>query len=213
MVQPRAVRTRQDLIRAAAEAFALRSYHQATIADISEAAGVSPGGLHFHFTNKAAIAEAVEEEAARLLRATCREALSGAYTSLQALVDASHAIAALLSENVVARAGFLLGQEPTRFPKSSLRQEWAECIRLLLRRAIEEGQLSAGVSVRDLHTTVLAATVGFEALGRGDGRWLTRQALTSFWRLLLPRICPPRGADHLDPAGTATRTLADILYP
>ncbi|EST34167.1 hypothetical protein M878_11395 [Streptomyces roseochromogenus subsp. oscitans DS 12.976] len=199
------MRTRQELIRAAAEAFALRSYHQATIADISEAAGVSPGGLHFHFTNKAAIAEAVEDEAAQLLRATCRDARSGAHTSLQALIDASHAIAALLSGNIVARAGLLLGQEPTRSSKLSLHQEWAECIHLLVRRAVEEGQLSSDVSPRDLYTAVLAATVGLEALGRGDGRWLTPQTLASFWRLLLPRICPPHRAVHLNPTGTAAR--------
>ncbi|MEV2214931.1 hypothetical protein AB0H86_26390 [Streptomyces sp. NPDC050997] len=49
----------------------------------------------------------------------------------------------------------------------------------------------------------MAAAVGFEALGRSNDRRLSRQTLTSFWRLLLPRICLPGRACELDPAGTA----------
>lgn len=56
--QDRAVRTRLALIRSAAEQFEARGYVRASLAEISAGAGVSSGALHFHFANKAAVAEA-----------------------------------------------------------------------------------------------------------------------------------------------------------
>ncbi|MFD6492381.1 TetR family transcriptional regulator, partial [Streptomyces sp. NPDC060188] len=53
MKQQRAVRTRDALIRSAAETFESRGYVQAKLAEISSRAGVSAGALHFHFPNKA----------------------------------------------------------------------------------------------------------------------------------------------------------------
>ncbi|MFE6134365.1 TetR family transcriptional regulator, partial [Streptomyces sp. NPDC056437] len=58
--QERAVRTRRALVHSAAEAFQQHGYVQARLAQISADAGVSPGALHFHFENKAALARAVQ---------------------------------------------------------------------------------------------------------------------------------------------------------
>ncbi|NEE26311.1 TetR family transcriptional regulator, partial [Streptomyces sp. SID7982] len=57
--QERATRTRQALIRSAAVVFEQHGYAQARLVLISSGAGVSTGALHFHFENKAAVAEAV----------------------------------------------------------------------------------------------------------------------------------------------------------
>ncbi|WP_159062215.1 TetR family transcriptional regulator, partial [Streptomyces caniscabiei] len=62
--QERAVRTRENLIRSAAEVFDREGYAVASITTISARAGVSNGALHFHFASKAALAEAVAEAAA-----------------------------------------------------------------------------------------------------------------------------------------------------
>ncbi|MFF5310100.1 TetR family transcriptional regulator [Streptomyces massasporeus] len=61
--QDRAVRTRLALIRSAAEQFEARGYFRAGLAEISAGAGVGSGALHFHFANKDAVAEAVEQAA------------------------------------------------------------------------------------------------------------------------------------------------------
>ena len=66
--QERAVRTREKLIRSAAEVFDREGYAVASITTISARAGVSNGALHFHFASKAALAEAVAEAAALRLR-------------------------------------------------------------------------------------------------------------------------------------------------
>ncbi|MFI7354039.1 TetR family transcriptional regulator [Streptomyces avidinii] len=66
--QERAARTREALVRAAAEVFAEEGFATASIASISRRARVSAGGLHFHFASKNALAHAVEDRAERALR-------------------------------------------------------------------------------------------------------------------------------------------------
>lgn len=66
--QERAARTRETLIRAAAEVFSEQGFVTASIAAISRRAGVSAGGLHFHFESKTALARAVEDRASQAVR-------------------------------------------------------------------------------------------------------------------------------------------------
>ncbi|MFJ3927874.1 TetR family transcriptional regulator [Streptomyces sp. NPDC090022] len=66
--QERAARTRESLVRAAAEVFAEEGFVTASIAAISRRAGVSTGGLHFHFESKTVLAGAVEDRAVEALR-------------------------------------------------------------------------------------------------------------------------------------------------
>ncbi|MET9324317.1 helix-turn-helix domain-containing protein [Streptomyces sp. NPDC003038] len=67
VTQERAARTREALVRAAAEVFAGQGFAAASVAVISRRAGVSAGGLHFHFESKTALARAVEDRAALAL--------------------------------------------------------------------------------------------------------------------------------------------------
>jgi AcrR family transcriptional regulator len=178
--QERAARTRRELIRAAAQAFVQRGYLQARLADISASAGVSSGALHFHFENKAALAAAVEAEASVTLRAVARDAYQGRQLALQMLTDVTHALARLLREDQVARSGFQLGCQRAAGPELNLRQEWQGCVQHLLALAASEGTLAEGVVQQDAASTIIGATVGFEALGRDNPEWLSREAITRF---------------------------------
>lgn len=104
--QERAVRTRNALIESAAELFTRDGFELASLAGISSRAGVSNGALHFHFASKAALAAAVGRAAAeRFDRMTSAERPLPQYGgSLQALVDASHALLDGLAHDVVLRA-------------------------------------------------------------------------------------------------------------
>lgn len=66
--QERAVRTREALIRSAAEVFHHEGFTAASLTLISSRAGVSNGALHFHFASKAVLADAVEHAAAGVLQ-------------------------------------------------------------------------------------------------------------------------------------------------
>ncbi|MEU6239216.1 TetR/AcrR family transcriptional regulator [Kitasatospora sp. NPDC047058] len=66
--QKRAAHTRQALLVAAGEEFATEGFDTVSLARIAKRAGVSYGGLHYHFNTKQDLAAAVVAEAATVLR-------------------------------------------------------------------------------------------------------------------------------------------------
>jgi AcrR family transcriptional regulator len=66
--QARAVATRGAILAAAAEEFAARSYHEASLSRILERSKVTKGALYFHFVSKESIALAVVDEMETLCR-------------------------------------------------------------------------------------------------------------------------------------------------
>ncbi|MFJ2963654.1 ScbR family autoregulator-binding transcription factor [Streptomyces collinus] len=200
--QDRAVRTRLALIRSAAAQFEAHGYVRAGLARISAGAGVSSGALHFHFADKAAVAEAVEDAAARALREAAVRGHVGDGCALQRLVDVTHHVARLLCADVVVRAGLRLNVEGAAGRVRDLRREWRECVQGLLAEAERRGELAAGVTPQRTSAVVLAATTGIEVLAREDHEWLARPSLTDLWQLLLPCLAAPRLAGVVDPAGS-----------
>ncbi|MFI0982637.1 ScbR family autoregulator-binding transcription factor [Streptomyces sp. NPDC021093] len=192
--QERAVRTRNSLIRAAAEVFAEEGYVPASLTTISQRAGVSNGALHFHFENKQTLALAVEEEAARALGGITEGATGAEGGVFQELVGATHALMDRLSQDVVVRAGFELGGDRTR-GAGSCRRDWQRWVEEALSRAEREGSLAEGVSPDDAACAIVAVTAGFEVLGARDPGWYTEQRIAGFWELLLPRLA--QGQDLL----------------
>ncbi|MDG4864328.1 ScbR family autoregulator-binding transcription factor [Streptomyces sp. T-3] len=187
--QERAARTRQSLIRAAAEVFAQDGFAPASLNAISRRAGVSNGALHFHFESKLALAQAVHDEARETVRGLTKLALPGeGGGALQVLVDATHGLMRRLADDVVVRAGFELCNDLSRGDVSELRWAWQEWIEDTLRRADREGLLAEGVSPESAAPAIMAATVGFEVLGSANREWLSEQRIARFWDLMLPRL-------------------------
>ncbi|MFJ5725465.1 ScbR family autoregulator-binding transcription factor [Streptomyces sp. NPDC093149] len=207
--QDRAARTRQSLIRAAAEVFAQEGFAPASLSTISRRAGVSNGALHFHFENKKALAQAVEDEAAKTVRRITDEGTDRGGGALQALVDTTHELMSGLADDVVIRAGFELGGDPARGTEPRLRREWQRWIEDMLRRAEAEGALAEGVSPHDASSAIVAVTVGLEVLGSEDRGWLSEETITGFWDLMLPRLASRRKPVPVSssPAGGLRRTV------
>ncbi|MCD9196414.1 ScbR family autoregulator-binding transcription factor [Streptomyces albireticuli] len=206
--QERAINTRHALIRSAAQAFDQHGYTRAKLSGISAGAGVSSGALHFHFDTKAAMAAAVEAEAARTLHAVARTVHRRSTGALQALIDASHLFAQQLRWDIVVRAGFRLNGRTPQAPESDLRGQWAACVGRALRQAAEEGALLPGAAQEDMTATIVGATTGFEALARHDRAWLSRPTVTGLWQALLPSLATPETLTRLQPAGTEAVTEA-----
>ncbi|MFE9696118.1 ScbR family autoregulator-binding transcription factor [Streptomyces sp. NPDC006270] len=200
--QERATRTRHALIRSAAIVFEQHGYAQARLVLISSGAGVSTGALHFHFDNKAAVAEAVVAEASRGLRDMSGAIRRRTDTALQALVDSSHALAERLREDPVCRAGFRLSCDGERAADPDLRVEWHHRVRELLDEAAADGTLAEGVSRQDAAAATVAVTAGLEVLGRHEPEWLSPYTLTGFWTLLLPRLAAAGTLALIAPSGT-----------
>ncbi|MBL1087692.1 TetR/AcrR family transcriptional regulator [Streptomyces actinomycinicus] len=206
--QERAARTRRSLIHAAAEVFAEMGFVSASLGAISARAGVSNGALHFHFANKSVLAEAVEAEAVEAVRRLTEEARDRQGDSLQAVVDAMHALVGALAEDIVVRAGFEIAGDMARGTRSPLRQEWQRWVEDSLRRAERAGALAGGVSWKDAARVVVAVTAGLELLGGEDASWLSRQSVTRIWELLLPLLSGRPGPGALVPSGSQTAVVA-----
>lgn len=202
--QERAVRTREALIRAAAEVFGREGFTVASLTAISARAGVSNGALHFHFASKAALADAVEDAALARLRALTGAPLprGGPGGRLQHLVTATHGLARGLTHDTVLRAGFDLSGDPARVPHANLREQWQLWVEGVVERAGDEGELRPGVAPEGAVTTVVAATVGFEVLGARDAVWLSPKAISRFWQLLLPTLASGEILGTLGAGGT-----------
>ncbi|MFE6036447.1 ScbR family autoregulator-binding transcription factor [Streptomyces sp. NPDC056452] len=186
--QDRAVRTRQELIRSAAEAFDRSGFAPSSLTEISVGAGVSSGALHFHFGSKRALGAAVESEAARILQDIIAPRPCEQPASLRDLVDTSHILARRLAEDVVLRAGFGLAADAAWQEDVALWRVWHTWVRSMLTLARAEGVLAADVLIEDLVSAVTAVVVGAQALGRADADWSARHAVAQFWNLMLPRI-------------------------
>ncbi|MDX2564780.1 ScbR family autoregulator-binding transcription factor [Streptomyces sp. TX20-6-3] len=201
--QERAARTREALIRSAAREFDQHGYTLAKLSAISTGAGVSPGALHFHFENKPAVASAVEHEASTVLRRAARTVYGQGTNALQNLVDTTHALARLLREDIVVRAGYRLSCSRGCRTDLNPRQEWLSCVQQRLAEAADEGLLATGHGgQQDLVRTVVAATVGLEALCRDNAEWLSPGTVTGVWRTLLPMLAAPGTLAGLEPAGS-----------
>ncbi|MDJ0386143.1 ScbR family autoregulator-binding transcription factor [Streptomyces sp. G-G2] len=209
--QERAARTRETLLRSAAEVFAEEGFVTASIAMISKRAGVSAGGLHFHFESKTALARAVEDRAVEALRLITvgRPGVEGELdaNALQVLVDSTHELMALLAGDVVVRAGFGLCADAARDSGVDLRRQWRVWVDEVLRAAAREGALADGVPPQDAASAVVASTVGLEVLGAGDRDWVSRGTLTRFWTLMLPRLAAEGALGGLVAEGTGRRPL------
>ncbi|MFI0811939.1 ScbR family autoregulator-binding transcription factor [Streptomyces echinatus] len=198
--QERAVRTRNTLIESAAELFDRDGYDVATLSTISARAGVSSGALHFHFTNKATLADAVGQAAALRLELITRQEAGGA---LQMLIDATHALVWHLNHDVVLRAGFGLNDRLEHVRDGAgLRAKWQAWVEHAFVRADREGALAPGPLARDAATAVVAFTSGLGILGRQDAWWRSHAPLTRFWRLLLPALAESSCLDALVASGT-----------
>ncbi|MEV8537282.1 ScbR family autoregulator-binding transcription factor [Streptomyces sp. NPDC051211] len=202
--QERAARTRETLVRAAAEAFAQEGFVTASVASIAKRAGVSAGGLHFHFGSKPLLAEAVECRAAEAVRLITSGRPDRNAEALQLMVDSTHDLAALLAGDLVVRAGFGLCADAARVSVADPRKQWRLWTEEVFRAAEREKQLAEGVSPCVAAHAVVAATVGFEVLGAAEPQWVSPGAVTAFWELLLPRFAAPEALGRLDARGSTT---------
>lgn len=201
--QQRAVRTRESLIRSAAEIFDREGFTVASLAMISTQAGVSSGALHFHFASKAALADAVESAALDRLRVIAGVTSRDGAGRLQYLVDVTHGLAQGLRGDVVLRAGFGLCGDTARVTPGDLREHWRRWVEEAVTEAEKEGELRPGVTPDVAVTAVVAATAGFEVLGSREPSWLAPRTIARFWELLLPALAAGDRLAALEPEGSS----------
>ncbi|MEU5599642.1 ScbR family autoregulator-binding transcription factor [Streptomyces sp. NPDC020298] len=186
--QVRAARTRQSLIRAAAEVFADDGYALASLPAISKRAGVSAGALHFHFASKDDLAREVEGAAADAVEKLAERHRITSATLLQSLVHTTSGLLTAAADDPVVRAGFKLSGDPSRKNRAGMLHWWRAWVYDLVVEARGAGELAEDVSPEVATTVIVAATVGLEALGGDDHDWLSLERMSGFWTFVLPRL-------------------------
>ncbi|MGQ4366157.1 ScbR family autoregulator-binding transcription factor [Streptomyces sp. SAS_272] len=206
--QARAVRTRQALVRAAAEVFAAEGYAGASLPAISERAGVSNGALHFHFASKHDLAAEVERAAADGARRLAEQGRNRADTLLQSLVHTACGLLLAVVADPVIRAGFRLSGDPSRKDGARLLRWWQAWVHELVVQAQREGELARDVPADIATTVIVAATAGFEVMGAADRDVLSVERVTQLWTFVLPRLAA--SPDH---ASASPRPQTPVEQP
>jgi AcrR family transcriptional regulator len=192
--QGRAVRTRESLIRAAADAFDTAGFEATSLGRICAGAGTSMGALTFHFRSKDALADAVQQRGIALTDEVVQRIFRTRQPPLETVIAITLAVVGLLEESSVVRAAAGLSRErvATASPWPS---SWIPVIEDLVTRVPEE-TLSSGTHPRALLSLVTHLVTGAEVLihtgreaaGPDHVRAVTQVA--EIWDLTLRGVSP-----------------------
>ena len=205
--QPRALVTRDAILRGAAEIFGARGYGLASIADIAAAAGLTKGALYFHFASKDELAFAVIAEQHRRTMTASAAILAEGRPALETLIVLCRSLAHQLLEDPVVQAGIRLTTDvaSTDHPVVEPYEDWFSAIEELTRRAIAEGDVAESVDPAVFAHFLSPAFTGVQLVSatltlRAD---LLRR-VREMWTVILPGIAAEGRLDAL-------RDLPDLI--
>jgi AcrR family transcriptional regulator len=186
-MQQRAVRTREVLLRAAAEVFDEVGYTRASITSIVDRAGLTAGAVYFHFKSKEGLARAVIHEQAADLKFPQGE------PGLQRLIDMTDYLAVEMQQNTLLRAGVRLAVEQNEadLHEYAIYEWWAERFREELVAARDRGQLLPSADVAVFASLLVAAYTGTQIMSQlSTKRTDLPERISDMWRCLLPALAP-----------------------
>ncbi|MGV9252042.1 TetR family transcriptional regulator [Streptomyces sp. NPDC003697] len=159
--QARALRTRTLLIKAAAHAFNADGFHGASLSRICKTADISMGALTFHFSSKAALADAVEEDGWSTTRTVVQRINTQTAPPLQSLTDLVTALSQLLESDPLVRCAVRLSHERARTNWTYL---WLPAATRLTHDAHRSGQLNSTTHPEDVTTLITLLLNGTQHL-------------------------------------------------
>ncbi|PRW64225.1 ScbR family autoregulator-binding transcription factor [Actinopolyspora mortivallis] len=181
--QKRAERTRELILRAAAEVFERDGISAASLSWITRVADVSKGALYFHFGSKDELAGAVCLEGMGRMGSLVRECYRRRGPALERLATLCRELMRVVRDDVVVRAAIRLINDG-RVNGASVgdpHRDWSRVVHRLLSTAMWQGGLPRGVDVEVLAYLLVSATVGVEMLSRTDPSWLDESVVGRVW--------------------------------
>ncbi|MGW7427314.1 ScbR family autoregulator-binding transcription factor [Streptomyces sp. NPDC054813] len=161
--QQRSIRTRVQILEAAAVVFARNGFADVTLLDIAEQAGVTKGAVYFHYANKESIAIAVSEEYFARLAALSAGVKRLKLPPLPATVKLLHRVAVTLRDDTLFQAAVRLHLDRHQIISDSPTRPFVDFIahcQELLTEAKRQGQLPDGVDPERLARVLVAAFFG-----------------------------------------------------
>jgi AcrR family transcriptional regulator len=189
--QQRAVTTHEAIVRGAADVFEKYGYGEASVSEITESAGVTKGGLYFHYKSKEALALAVINEQHRIATEAGEVTHSMDCSALEMILWTLRSFSDLLHSDVVVRAGIRLTFEASAFSVAVTHpyEDWIASFEALLHRAIGEGDISKDVDAAEFARLIVGAYTGVQMVS--NVLTLREDLLVvaaGLWKYLLPSI-------------------------
>lgn len=194
--QERAIRTREVIMRAAAEVFAERGFAGASVSSITKQAGMTLGAMYFHFKSKEALArEIVRDQPGRVRPPKESE-------GLQHAVDITLSWACQLLDDPVLLAGARLVMDQEAFVDpdgDNSFQQWMQVLADDLRAARDRGELRRHVDPEAVAQLVVDACTGAQMHAQlTSGRRDLPERIADIWRCLLPGLVTPKVAERIE---------------
>lgn len=186
--QERGIKSRNLILRAAAEVFDERGYDSASTTEILERSGLTRGALYHHFPSKEAIAIALLSLHGETVAATTQP------VKFQAVIDHTFLFAFGLQRDPVLRACVRLAVEQTSFRShaSTPYEQSGAAVQALLSQALEQGELLPGVDLAEAADMITGTFTGIQVMSRVQtGREDLPERVSTMWRFLLPGLVHP----------------------
>ncbi|MDO0939388.1 ScbR family autoregulator-binding transcription factor [Streptomyces sp. DG2A-72] len=193
--QERALKTRDDILHAAASAFDELGYKGASVREIMRRAGVTLGALYFHFENKEALARAV-------MLAQPQELVPRLHSvGVQRMVDFSLVWAHQLNVNPLMRAAVRLAveQQALGIGDDVSYGDFEALFAGWLKEADDKGELARGVEPEVVAQFLVGAFTGIQHYAHLAGSTDTLpERVIRMWTLLLPGVARPEVVKRID---------------
>ena len=186
----RADATRRQILKAAAQQFARRSYHDVGLDDIVAHAELTKGAMYFHFRSKHALAVAIIEQQTSESAAAVTDLLSRGLSGLETLIDFSFRIAVrdIMKDGVRAALNLLESVGRSEGLQVSRLAEWTQALTGVVEQAVAEGDVSSGAEPEDVARLVVALHMGLRQASNLDAPEQFLRDLEKSWILLLSGI-------------------------
>ncbi|MEY9843035.1 ScbR family autoregulator-binding transcription factor [Streptacidiphilus sp. MAP5-3] len=160
--QERALRTREAVLNAAAQAFADKGFPSVTVLDVAQLAGVTKGAVYFHFANKEGLALAVADAFYRRLPRMAQEVTSLGLSARDTVTELLTRTAVAFADDIVTRAGARL-QIERAFIDAALPTpyvDYGEMLTALLVQAQRDGEVTSEIAPEVLSRVLVSAFFG-----------------------------------------------------
>jgi TetR/AcrR family transcriptional repressor of nem operon len=191
--------TRLHILHAAAREFAIKPYTLVNLDDVLQRADVTKGAMYTHFRSKHALALAVIEHRAQLLRGEIAEIDTPSSPALETLIDVTYLIAVSDCGEDMARAGLNLLESVGRFDglQSTIVGMWVAGFAESVRRAVEQEDVIHTADPTAVARMIVSTYLGLRQTSDLDDPKVLIGDLEASWLLILPGFADPRRLDYL----------------
>lgn len=192
--QERARITRRKIMLGAADVIRRVGYANATLGDISEAAGVTKGALYFHFESKEDIARALIDEQHRITRGAAEAILTQDAPAVETMMRLCFDLAQRLTSDQIIRAGIRLTTDSSTFeaPIQDPYRDWMATFEQLAARAAESGETTGAIPPDVFARFIIPAFTGVQLVSETfDGRTHLPERVREMWEILLHALADP----------------------